>query len=114
MRKKKGPVDDNRALFWRRRKVYLYNKGKTLLPTVFPSYRSFNNMRSTADLFDVGFSFFDIFFDMSPTDCRHLKKVFLYIAPSRIYNPVQVFLSIQNVGFLAGFVSWIQPGERSL
>jgi len=42
---------------------------------------------------------------MSTTDCGHLIKIFLYIVLLCIYNPVQVFLSIQNVGFLAGFVS---------
>jgi hypothetical protein len=50
----------------------------------------------------------------APSGSRDLRKVFLYVVLLRIYNPMQVFLIVQNVGSLAGFVLWIQPGERSL
>ncbi len=44
-------------LLWRRRKVYFCNKGKTLLPPVFPSNRSINYTPAAAKRFDGQFLF---------------------------------------------------------
>ncbi len=55
-------------LLWRRRKVYFCNKGKTLLPPVFPSNRSFNNTPAAATRFDAEFFF-----------CRRIPRSILHL-----------------------------------